>query len=173
MPFLLDVTRGEHGTLVGHVARANPVWRTFDPDRESVVIFQGADRYITPSWYPSKREHQKVVPTWNYAVVHAHGRPAIVEDVEWLRRHVTEMVDRHEAEQEVPWRVTDAPDDYIAGLLTGIVGIEISIRRLVGKWKTSQNRTIADRNGVLSGLQEATDDASREMATYVKRALEK
>lgn len=171
IPFLLDADRGQYGTLVGHVARANPVWRSFSTTVESVIVFQGAETYVTPSWYPSKRAHGKVVPTWNYAVVHAHGIPRAVEDPAWLLQLVTRLTERHEAARAAPWKVSDAPADYTARLLEAIVGIEIPIARLVGKWKVSQNRTAADRLGVADGLLERGDAAAAEMAALVKRHL--
>lgn len=171
IPFLLDARRGEHGTLVGHVARANPVWQAFSTSVESVVIFQGAESYITPSWYPSKQKHGKAVPTWNYAVVHAHGLPHVVEDAQWLLRHVSQLADTHEAGEPRPWKVTDAPADYIDQLLKTIVGIEIPISRLVGKWKVSQNRPAVDKPAVVAGLQARGDDRSAEMASLVKKYI--
>src|SRR5690606_8363870 len=134
IPFVLDPHRGEFGTLVGHVARANKVW-TSASATESVVVFQGPESYITPSWYPTKHEHGKVVPTWNYVVVHAHGVPRVIQDPVWLRQHVGDLTHRHEAGREAPWHVSDAPSDFIEALLGGIVGLEIPIARLVGKWK--------------------------------------
>jgi transcriptional regulator len=167
IPFLVDPDRGPAGTLVGHVARANGVWKT-TPAIESVVVFQGAQGYITPSWYPTKHQTGKAVPTWNYAVVHAHGSPRIVDDRDWLLRHVSELTRVHESARDVPWQVTDAPPDFVAALLNGIVGIEIPIARLEGKWKASQNRPLADRLGVVAGLANAGDAASREMARLVE-----
>ena len=169
VPFLLDVTRGELGTLVGHVARANEVWKSLSATAESVVIFQGAQCYITPSWYPSKHEHGQAVPTWNYAVVHAHGIPRVIEDRDWLYAHVNELTDRHEAEQAVPWKVSDAPVEYIDRMLQSIVGIEIPIARLFGKWKVSQNRSESDKLGVVAGLLNRSDDVAREMAPLVRQ----
>lgn len=153
IPFLL---RGD--TLVGHVSRANDVWKSLTG--ESVVIFQGPEAYITPSWYASKKEHGKVVPTWNYAVVHVHGTPRAIEDTAWLLGLVTELTDTHERRFAQPWKVTDAPLEYVQAQLRGIVGIEVSIRAMVGKWKASQNRSAADRAGVVAGLREAHDDGS-------------
>ena len=149
VPFLLDRERGAQGTLVGHVARANPVWRDGGP---GVFVFQGPDAYVSPQWYASKAEHGKVVPTWNYAVVHAHGTPRIVEDRAALRAIVTRLTDRHEAGRAAPWAVDDAPADYLDGLLGAIVGIEVEVQRWVGKWKVSQNRSAADRAGVAAAL---------------------
>jgi len=164
IPFLLDATRGPHGTLIGHVARANPVWQRLGP---SVAIFQGAQAYVSPSWYPSKRAHGKVVPTWNYAVVHAHGVPRAVESRDELLAIVTRLTQVHEADSAVPWAVGDAPADFIEQMLKAIVGIEIPIERLVGKWKVSQNRSAPDRLGTVAGLQQRGDAQSLAMAALV------
>lgn len=172
VPFLLDADVGAHGMLVGHVARANPVWQTLGQGTESLLIFQGPQRYITPSWYAAKREHGKVVPTWNYAVVHVHGHPRTVEDRAWLRRLVSRLTDVHEAPRAAPWAVADAPRDYIDGMLAGIVGIEIPITRIVGKWKVSMNRSVADRQGVVDGLLADGDDSSAAMAWLMQRRLD-
>jgi transcriptional regulator len=169
IPFLIDRSRGEYGCLLGHVARANPVWRSFSEDTPSVVIFQGPQAYITPSWYPSKEEHGKAVPTWNYAVVHAHGIPRTVEDRDSLLRHVTQLSNRHESTEPRPWSVTDAPADYIDGMLRAIVGIEIPITRLVGKWKVSQNRPAADIPAIAAGLRTRDDSDSQSMANLVQQ----
>lgn len=167
IPFLLDPTRGKYGTLVGHVARANDVWKLFVDEINSVVIFQGSESYITPSWYPSKHQSGKAVPTWNYVVVHAHGRPRAIEDSAWLLGHINELTDLHEANQALPWKVSDAPADYIERMLGAIIGIEIPIDRLVGKWKVSQNRTLPDKLGVIGGLLQRDDGRSKEMAALV------
>ena len=172
IPLLLDPTRGACGTLVGHVARSNPVWRLLSTTVESVVIFQGAQGYITPSWYPSKHAHGKAVPTWNYAVVHAHGMPRVIEDREWLLHHVTQLADTHEADQALPWKVSDAPREFIDSMLNAIVGIEIPITRLDGKWKVSQNRPKADKLGVVAGLMGRGDAPSQEMAELVNRHVD-
>lgn len=169
IPFLLDPERGECGTLVGHVARANRVWESFSTTVDSVVIFQGAETYITPSWYPSKHAHGKAVPTWNYAVVHAHGLPRVIEDRDWLLRHITQLTDTHEADQALPWKVSDAPEEFTERLLGAIVGIEIPIVRLVGKWKVSQNRPEPDKLGVVAGLLARDDPQSKQMAAMVGR----
>ena len=149
VPFHLDESRGEHGTLIGHVARANPIWRTPGP---SVLVFQGPDAYVSPGWNPAKREHGKVVPTWNYAVVHAHGTPQVTEDRAVLHRIVSQLTTVHEAPQAQPWAVTDAPPDYIAQMLNAIVGIEVPVQRWVAKFKLSQNHPVATRQGVVDGL---------------------
>jgi len=158
IPFLL---RGD--TLAGHVARANDVWKNLAG--ESVVIFQGPEAYITPSWYASKQEHGKVVPTWNYAVVHVHGTPRAIEDPAWLLGFVTELTDTQEAGRTKPWKVTDAPEEYVRASLKGIIGIEIKIRAMVGKWKASQNRSPADRQGVRSGLREAGQSEAADLVS--------
>lgn len=152
IPFILDSGPGEHGTLRGHVARANPLWRETREDADALVVFQGAQNYISPAWYPAKAEHGKVVPTWNYIVVQARGRLRAIDDREWLRAFVTRLTERHEARQPLPWQVTDAPADYIETMLGSIVGIEIELCSLIGKWKASQNRSAADRSGVVEGL---------------------
>jgi transcriptional regulator len=147
---------GLTGCLTGHVARANPLWRAAD-GQQVLLVFQGPQAYVTPSWYASKRATAKVVPTWNYAVVHAHGELRAVEDGPWLHRMLTRLTDAHERELPHPWAVADAPPDYVDSLLRAIVGIEIRVTRLEGKWKLSQNRSDADRDGVIGGLQARTD----------------
>jgi len=157
VPFLVDRTRGPHGTLVGHVARANPVWRQLAGAGASIVMFQGPQAYITPGWYPGKAEHGKVVPTWDYAVVHAHGVARAVEDREWLMDMLERLTNAHEAAQAAPWRVGDAPPEFIDKLLGAIVGIEIPIERLEGKRKASQDEAVRDRVGTAQGLREAAN----------------
>jgi len=137
---------------------------------QALVVFQGADSYITPSWYATKQQTGKVVPTWNYAVVHAYGFLRIVEDAARLRSIVERLTAQHEAARPKPWKVSDAPPEYIEQMLRGIVGIEIEISRLVGKWKTSQNRDAADRNGVAQGLSELNDADAEAMAELVRRS---
>jgi transcriptional regulator len=166
VPFLLDPAQGEFGTLVGHVARANPMWQKAS---KSIVIFQGPQTYISPSWYPTKHAHGKVVPTWNYAVVHVHGTPRAIEDKEWLLKHVTKLSDTHESSRAVPWSVSDAPADFIQQMLKAIVGIQIPIAKVVGKWKTSQNRVLPDKLGTIAGLTERGDANAKEMAALVQR----
>lgn len=167
MPFLIHPGEGKKGKLCAHVARANPVWRQLTSEVEALVIFQGPESYITPSWYPSKHEDGKVVPTWNYAVVHAYGRPRAIEDRGWLLQHVTELTGAHEAGEALPWKVSDAPADYREQMIGRIVGIEIPISKLQGKWKVSQNRKPADRLGVVAGLKSQATDRSRAMAELV------
>ena len=153
VPFILDADpAGGPGILRAHVARANPLWRETRGDVEALVVFQGPQAYISPGWYASKAEHGKVVPTWNYVMVQARGTLRAVDDADWLRAFVTRLTTRHEAVQAQPWAVTDAPADYIDTMLRAIVGIEIPLTALTGKWKVSQNRPAADRAGVVAGL---------------------
>ena len=151
-PFVLDAAASPLGTLRAHMARANGQWKALDGSREALVIFQGDQAYITPSWYPAKAETGKVVPTWNYALVHVYGRPRVVEDRAWLLRHVTALSNENEASQPVPWKVSDAPEEFVDSLLKAIVGFEIEISRIEGKWKASQNQPEAARAGVVWGL---------------------
>jgi transcriptional regulator len=164
IPFLLDAERGPHGTLVGHVARANPVWQQL---AASVAVFQGPQAYVSPNWYPSKHAHGKAVPTWNYAVVHAHGTPRAIESRDALLEIVTRLTRAHEAGQAAPWAVGDAPGDFLEQMLKAIVGIEMPIERLVGKWKVSQNRSLPDRLGTAAGLRQQGDAQSLAMAELV------
>jgi len=170
LPFLLDAG-GEAGlgVLRGHVARANPVWRDA-ADAPSLVVFQGPDGYVSPSFYPAKAEHGKVVPTWNYAMVQGRGRLRAIDDREWLRGFVARLTERHESARAAPWAVTDAPPDYVDTMLRAIVGIEIELTALVGKWKLTQNRTMEDRRGVVSGLEATTDERSTKLARLMRDA---
>lgn len=152
IPFLLDAELGAHGTLVGHVARANPVWQALAAGAPSVVVFMGPQAYVSPNWYPGKHTHGKAVPTWNYATVHAHGVAQAFDDPARVLEVVTRLTQRHEAAQAQPWQVVDAPPEYVRGLLKAIVGIEIPVQRWIGKFKLSQNRPLADRLGVAAGL---------------------
>lgn len=152
IPFEVEPDPAPFGTLRGHIARANPLWRDVGRDVEALVIFQGVSRYVSPSWYPTKRETGRVVPTWNYAVVHAHGAPRFIDDRAWLRAFVEKLTNRHEAARPDRWRITDAPPEYIEQQLGAIIGLEIPIARLTGKWKLSQNRPAPDRAGVVEGL---------------------
>ena len=170
IPFEVDPEPAPFGTLCGHVARANRVWRDLSPGVEALVIFQGPGTYISPAWYPTKQETAKVVPTWNYAVVHAHGTPRFIDDRAWLRDFVTKLTNRHEAERRDPWHVTDAPADYIDKQLGAIIGLEIPITRLIGKWKVSQNRPAQDRGGVVEALSHEGHPSATAMADLVRRA---
>ena len=157
IPFVIDALPPGHGVLRGHVARANPVWRETQLDVPALVVFQGPQSYISPSWYPSKSATGKVVPTWNYVVVQARGRLRAIDDVAWLRAFVERLTRRFESPRAVPWHVSDAPADYIDSMLRAIVGIEIELSALVGKWKVSQNRSAADRAGVAAGLSDLAE----------------
>jgi len=154
IPFALHASEedGEFGTLRGHVAIANPVWKSVSNGQEVLVIFQGTNAYISPSWYASKQAHGKVVPTWNYMVVHARGKIAIQRDPDWLLEHLNTLTDHQESSRETPWKVNDAPSDFIERMIRGIVGVEIVIIDLVGQWKLSQNKDTADYAGVVEGL---------------------
>ena len=153
VPFVLDEDpAGGPGILRAHVARANPLWRETRPDSPVLIVFQGPQAYISPSFYPSKAEHGKVVPTWNYVMVQARGRLVAIEDANWLHAFVTRLTHRHEASRPAPWAVSDAPADYVDQMVKAIVGIEIALSALQGKWKVSQNRSAADRAGVARGL---------------------
>jgi transcriptional regulator len=157
VPFVLDVSSADPaagpGVLRAHVARANPLWRAARTDTESIVVFQGPQAYISPSMYPSKAATGKVVPTWNYVMVQARGRLRAIEDPAWLHAFVTRLTDRHERTRPLPWQVADAPADYVDTMLGAIVGLEIELTAITGKWKVSQNRSAADRAGVADGLR--------------------
>jgi transcriptional regulator len=158
---------GSFGLIECHLARANPHWRDLAEGGEALMIFQGPDGYITPNWYPSKAEHGKVVPTWNYAVVHAYGRPEVMQDKEWLRRHVGELTAQQERSEPRPWLLSDAPDSYIDTMTRGIVGFRFAITRLQGKWKMSQNRQAQDWDGVVRGLNARAAGDDLEIAEMV------
>jgi transcriptional regulator len=166
IPFLVYADGSERGTLRAHVARGNPQWRELASVEECLVVFQGPQQYVTPSWYATKRETGKVVPTWNYATVHVWGRPQVIEDAAWLRRQLDDLTALKEGVRPAPWKVDDAPPDFVIAQMKGIVGIEIPIARSEGKWKVSQNRPEADRAGVLAGLREE-GDATQAMARLV------
>lgn len=152
IPFTLHVG-GESGILRAHLARGNKQLDALRAGAEALVVFQGPECYVTPSWYPSKAEHGKVVPTWNFAMVQARGNPQVFDDATWVRAQIDELTNNHESKREHPWKVSDAPDDFIAAQLKAIVGFEIPILSIEGKWKVSQNRLPADRQGVIDGLQ--------------------
>lgn len=162
LPFLVAVSDGVT-TLRAHMSKANAQWQHIRDGADVLVVFQGADTYVTPSWYAAKQEHGKVVPTWNYAMVQARGAATVHEGSEWLGQQVTELTGRHEADRDMPWKVSDAPEAFVAAQLRGIVGIEIAVSELTGKWKVSQNRQEADRRGVHAGLTEDGDDRMAEL----------
>jgi transcriptional regulator len=168
IPLLLDPSTGEKGTLRGHLARANPQWKLLAESGKALIVFQGPYSYVTPSWYETKKETGKVVPTWNYAIVQARGAVKIHEDAGWLRAHVGALTDSHEAGRADPWAVSDAPESFIDSQLKGIVGFEIEISSLEGKWKVSQNRPVPDRVGVVEGLTADDREGNAEMVKLVK-----
>jgi transcriptional regulator len=172
IPFWLDRSRGPLGTLVGHVSRANPVWRELAEPRASVVMFQGPQAYITPNWYPSHAGDGRVVPTWNYATAHAHGQAHAFDDRDRLLALLNQLTAAHEASQAKPWQLADMPASFLADLLRGIVGIEIPIDRLEGKLKASQDEALPDRHGTVAGLRQQPGDDARAMAALVQRALD-
>jgi transcriptional regulator len=165
VPFLFDPRRGPHGALLAHVSRANPVWRNAG---QSLVVFNGPQAYVSPSWYPGKHDHGKAVPTWNYAVVHVHGQARAIEERDEVLALVERLTAAHEQGQAVPWQVSDAPATYIDQLLRAIVGIEITVDKIEGRWKMSQNRSEADRLGVTAGLQQIGSEQARTVATLVQ-----
>ncbi len=152
LPMLFDLKDGDLGTLRGHLARPNPQWRDPDPDVEALAIFDGPDAYITPAWYEEKQLTGKVVPTWNYTTVQAHGSLIVRHEPDWLVAHVRQLVELHEAGRDAPWSVDDAPPGYVETQARAIVGLELRITRLEAKRKLSQNRSVADLEGVLAGL---------------------
>lgn len=157
------------GRIECHLARPNPQWETFAPDVDALMIFQGPEAYIRPGWYPSKAEHGKAVPTWNYSAVHAYGRIELQRDADWLLTHVSELSDQQERSSAEPWAVSDAPANYTAMLLRGIVGLTFTITRLEGKSKMSQNRDPRDRAGVVQGLRERANGDDEVIAGLVER----
>lgn len=163
VPFLLYGEEGESGTLRAHIARSNPHWKAVASASECLIIFQGPDGYVTPTWYPSKAATHKEVPTWNYAAVHAWGKAAVIDNADWLERQLRDLTDSHEKGRPLPWKVTDAPDDYVATQMKAIIGIEMVIDRIEGKWKMSQNKDDANRAGVIDGMR-TDDDPHRNMA---------
>ncbi|AUZ48906.1 FMN-binding negative transcriptional regulator [Pseudomonas orientalis] len=171
LPLLLNPEEGPNGTLYGHLAKANPQWRELQNGGEALVIFAVADAYISPAFYPAKVEHGKVVPTWNYIAVHAYGTPAVFSDAERLLKVVTALTDRHESARAQPWRVSDAPADYIDGMLKAIVGFALPIERLVGKRKLSQNRSAADMAGVRDGLAASADVRDQTLARFIPQGV--
>ncbi len=167
IPLKYDPSAGPHGTLLGHVARANPLWQHAQ-GQTVLAVFQGPQAYVSPSWYASKALHHKVVPTWNYTVVHAYGVLEAVDDAAWVHSFVSGLTQQHEAGRDAPWAVTDAPADYVQQMLRMIVGIRIPLTQLVGKWKVSQNRGQADRQGVAAGITQ-DNPAALAMARLVEK----
>ncbi|CRL49734.1 MULTISPECIES: FMN-binding negative transcriptional regulator [Pseudomonas] len=168
LPLLFKPDEGPNGTLYGHFARANPQWKELQSGAEALVIFAGADAYVSPGFYPSKAEHGKVVPTWNYVAVHAYGTADVFTDAERLLNLVSALTDRHEAGRALPWKVADAPADYIDGMLKAIVGFALPIQRLEGKRKLSQNRSAEDIAGVREGLVSSPDVHDQALAHLMR-----
>jgi transcriptional regulator len=168
IPMLVESGADGATLLRGHVARANPLWRNLAARPQVLAIFQDAGGYITPSWYATKAQSGKVVPTWNYVAVHAYGMACAVEDSEWLRAFLSRLTDANESHRAEPWKVTDAPADYVAAQLKAIVGIEVRVSRMLGKWKASQNRLPQDIDGVVQGLRAQGDPDSLRMAADVE-----
>jgi transcriptional regulator len=167
LPMLLEPEPAPFGTLLGHVARANPQWQRSKPDFQALAIFLGPNTYITPSWYPTKQQTGKVVPTWNYLAIHAYGMLSFFDDPAELREHVGKMTDTHEASRAAPWAVSDAPANFVDQMLGAIVGFELRITKLEGKWKMSQNRPAQDVAGVLEGLTREDGEAHGPVAEIV------
>jgi transcriptional regulator len=172
LPLLLVADEGPYGTLYGHFAKANPQWRDLAAGAQALVLFQGAEAYVTPSWYAAKAEHGKVVPTWNYINIQARGPVEIFDDSARLLKLVSALTDQHEAKRAQPWAVSDAPDDYIEGMLRAIVGFALPIERLDGKFKLGQNRSSADQQGVQAGLQASSETQDQALAAHMQVAAE-
>lgn len=169
LPLVLHPELSEQGMLRGHISRGNPINKLLDQETEVLVIFQGPHHYVTPSWYASKAEHEKVVPTWNYIVVHARGKLKLHQQADWILAHLTELTDRQEQGRPIPWKVSDAPDEFIARQLRGIVGVEIEITALQGTWKASQNKSMSDNQGISQGLLAERSDMAISMAHAVEQ----
>ena len=168
IPMILEGNGSQFGVLKGHISRANTQWRDFVPTVDALAIFAGHQHYITPTWYPGTKEHGKEVPTWNYVVVHAYGPLKVIHDKHWLLTNVEKLANIHEAASPIPWKVGDAPQEFIQAQLKGIVGLELPIQRLEGKWKVSQNRTERERNGVVDGLAKLNTPESLAMKALVE-----
>jgi transcriptional regulator len=165
IPMVLDA---DTGVLRAHIARANLLWKAFNQDIGCLVIFQGPASYISPSYYPSKLETEKVVPTWNYAVVHVHAQLKVIDDAKWILNQINDLTNQQESPRDTPWQVSDAPKEYVEKLLQALIGLELTITQIEGKWKVSQNQKPADHQGVIDGLtKEGTENAAM-MATLVK-----
>ena len=168
IPMVLEDDGSQFGVLKGHISRANRQWRDFVPTVDALAIFAGHQHYISPNWYPETKEHGKEVPTWNYVVVHAYGPLKVIQDQQWLLTNVEKLTNIHESASPIPWKVSDAPEDFIKSQLQGIVGLELPIQKLEGKWKVSQNRTERERNGVVDGLARLNTPESLAMKSLVK-----
>ncbi|MFT5111937.1 MAG: transcriptional regulator [Parasphingorhabdus sp.] len=171
VPFLFDPDSAENGILSCHLAKPNPLWKVLSEETENLITFQGPNGYVTPSWYPTKKQTGQVVPTWNYIVVHIYGTAKIIQDRQWLKDHVTKQTNLREKTQTVPWSVSDAPEEYIEKMLCGIVGIEITVSRILGKTKLSQNKNRSDQLGVAEGLLALDGESMLEMGNRIGQGL--
>ncbi|CAN5712836.1 FMN-binding negative transcriptional regulator [soil metagenome] len=171
IPFLYEARDGTAGALIGHVARNNDLWHDTNPAVEAMVIFQGPSAYISPNWYATKQATHEVVPTYNYAVVHVHGKLIVHEDAKWLRGVIGKLTKRMEARQAAPWKMADAPAAFVDEQVQNIVGIELPISRMVGKWKMSQNRILVDREGAVAGLRQSGTSEERAVADLIAARL--
>ena len=169
LPVLVDTTEGEFGTVYAHLARANRQWQDLPQGAEALLVFPGADAYVSPGYYPSKADNPKVVPTWNYLAVHAYGTAEVIHDTEPLLAIVSRLTDRHEQGRSEPWKVTDAPADYLDGMLRAIVGIRLPVARLQGARKLSQNRSDQDIAGVREGLSASADQLDNQLAAHMRQ----
>lgn len=165
----LQLTQNSSGKVVlqGHIAKANPLWKD-SSSTEALAIFQGADSYISPNWYPSKQENGKVVPTWNYMAVHASGQIRFIHDPDWIRAFLERLTTEHESNQETPWAMSDAPEEFTQKMLSAIVGFEITVQNIIGKWKMSQNQTEENRTGVVNGLSASPDTRAKALASIME-----
>jgi transcriptional regulator len=170
LPWEVDAARGPSGTLIGHLARYNPQWRVPDGGTQALVVFQGPHGYVSPSWYPGKRDDPRQVPTWDYLIVEARGVLTTFEDDARLYGLLTRLTDHHEAGHDPKWRVTDAPDDYVRAEMRHVIGIELRVESLIGRYKLSQNRNAADREGARAGLAAAPTERERELARAIAAA---
>lgn len=164
LPFYLRDAK----TLCAHISKGNPLWKSITEARNILVIFQGAHHYISPNWYPSKQEHHKEVPTWNYSVVHAYGNLNIIKDADWIRQHLEELTHQNERIEEKPWKISDAPEKYIAQQIKGIIGIEIEITKLLGKCKAGQNKKQPEICGMVDALENINSTNAKEMSKIIK-----
>ncbi len=171
-PVLFDTNDGEHGTLRGHIARANPQWKAAT-DQDALAIFVGSNGYVSPQWYAAKREHGRVVPTWNYVAVHAYGKVRFSDDRDLLLDIVTRLTEKNEADFDHPWKVSDAPSDYVEGMLKAIVAFEMPISRIEASWKLSQNRSEADRSGTMEGLRSRGSAVAEEVQQTLRSPKQK
>lgn len=171
IPFVLQVDGDGRERLIGHVARNNDLWREGFHEGESLVVFQASDAYVSPNWYPSKADTHRTVPTWNYVTVHAYGGLVIHDDERWMRGAVGRLTKQMESTQPVPWKMADAPADFLAVMVENIIGIEVPVMRLIGKWKLGQNRPVADRMGVVAGLRDTGQPGSIAVAEAMVNAI--